>query len=800
MKRDFIVYLLFGLTVSLTFSQELRITGFVLDAEKQPIVLANVLLLTQDGTFIKGTVTNDSGFYEFQSLTAGPYIIAASYIANTVESPLIQLNRDRAMEPLILNSAQELDEVTVIRQRPILEQLADRLVFNIANTALSENDIWDVLKRTPGVMVMDNRLFINGSPNVNVMINGKLINLPQEDVINLLSGNSASNVASIEVITSPPAKYSAEGGLLIDIKMKRNLVSGYNGSVFNRYTQGVLPKHTLGMDHFFKGRKVDFSTNYSFNNDLDWTRYTEITNFFENGAPNQTWNAEQKSIDRRKGHNLNLFLDVELDPNNTISLSSNSSLSPNMVRNFDSETDITNTAGNSIARWESMNVSNNDVFNTAYYLDWIHKLNDKGAEVAFNAHYTYYDFKRNQELNNTIIDADTQLSTENEFTVASDQIINLYSFQTDFSFPLNQNSTMETGLRYATINSESSIVQTGFDQIREGVDPTEAGVFNYDENIYAAYVSLNNRWKNWNLNLGLRTEYTDTRGKLDVGNLVNTNAYLDWFPSLSVSYVKEKNGFFLKSYRRIVRPKYNVINPFQFYQTANSIEEGNPNLKPAYRDYLQLDYVYDKAYKFVVFVGKQSNEQSQQLFQDNEANILRLQYINLATNYYYGADASISKDLTSYWNTFFLITHFYDEDSFTDLSTNALVENSIWTTHVRATNSFNFLRDKSLFADLTYSHFSPRIMGNARIEAYGKLGLTFRKSLWNKAGSVSLAVEDIFNNGNRVTTRDYLDQNNSTFTRIENRVFAFGFRYKFGNTQIKDNQKNKNTDEGRRLE
>ncbi len=800
MKRDLIAYLLFGLTFSLTFSQELRLTGFVLDEEQQPVVLANVLLLTQDGTFITGTVTDDAGFYEFKSLTAGPYIIAASYIANTVESPLIQLNGDLAIEPLVLNGAQELDEVTVVRQKPILEQLADRLVFNIANTALSENDIWDVLKRTPGVMVMDNRLFINGSPNVNIMINGKLINLPQEDVINLLSGNSASNVESIEVITSPPAKYSAEGGLLIDIKMKKNLVSGYNGSVFNRYTQGVLPKHTLGMDHFFKGRKLDFSTNYSFSNDLDWTRYTEITNFFEEGAPNQTWTAEQKSIDRNKGHNLNLFLDVELDAKNTISLSSNSSLSPNRIRNFDSETDITNTAGNSIARWESMNVSDNDVFNTAYYLDWIHKLNDKGAEVAFNAHYTYYDFKRNQDLNNTIIDGETQLSIDNEFTVASDQIINLYSFQTDFSFPLNQNSNMETGLRYATINSESSIVQTGFDQIRDGVDPTEAGIFNYDENIYAAYISLNNRWEHWNLNLGLRTEYTDTRGKLDVGNLVNNNEYLDWFPSLAVSYIKEKNGFFLKAYRRIVRPKYNVINPFQFYQTANSIEEGNPNLKPAYRDYIQLDYVYDKAYKVVVFGGKQSNEQSQQLFQDNEANILRLQYINLATNYYYGADASISKDLTSYWNTFFLITHFYDEDSFTDLGTNTLVENSIWTTHIRATNSFNLLSDKSLFADLTYSRFSPRIMGNARIEAYSKLGLTFRKSLWNKACSISLAVEDIFNNGNRITTRDYLDQNNSTFTRIENRVFVFGFRYKFGNTQIKDNQKNKNTDEGRRLQ
>ncbi|WP_419213167.1 TonB-dependent receptor domain-containing protein [Maribacter sp. X9] len=799
MKRDYIISLLLGLTVSLTFAQEFRITGLVLDVEERPIALANILLLTTEGTFVKGTVTDDNGAYEFTSVIGGDYRIAVSYFGDTVESSIFQVSADTAMETLVLNNAQELDEVTVTRQKPRLEQLADRLVFNIANTALSENDIWDVLKRTPGVMVMDNTLYINGSPNVSVMINGKRINLPQEDLINLLSGNSAGNVESIEVITSPPAKYSAEGGLMIDIKMKKNLVSGYNGSVFNRYTQGVLPKHTLGMDHFFKSRKVDFSTNYSYSDDRDWVRYTEITNFFENGTANETWAAEQKSIDRRKGHNLNLFLDIELDDKNTLSLSSNTSFSPNMLRAFDSRTEISDTDGNRSARWQSSNTSNNDVFNTAYYLDWINKLNDKGAELSVNAHFTYYDFKQNQQLNNTIFDEESQFISQNTFSVGSDQIINLYSVQTDFTLPLNQHTTMETGARYAVINSEASIVQAGFDQLRAGVNPTESGVFNYDEDIYASYISFNNSWENWKLNVGLRAEYTDTNGKLDTGANVNNNEYLNWFPSLSVSYIPNKNGFFLKSYRRIIRPKYNVINPFQFYQTANSIEEGNPNLKPAYRDYVQLDYVYDKAYKLVLFGGKQSNEQSQQVFQDNNANILRLQYINLKTNYYYGADASFSKDLTTFWNTFFLISHFYDEDSFTDLNSNTIIKNSIWTTHIRATNSFTFLSDRSLFADITYTHFSPRIRGNSRIESYGKLGLTVRKTLWNKAASVSLAIEDIFNDNNKFATRNYLDQNNSTFTRAENRLFVFGFRYKFGNTRIKDNYKRKNTDEGNRL-
>ncbi|MEH6770029.1 outer membrane beta-barrel family protein [Maribacter arcticus] len=799
MIRNFFTTLLFSLIVSLTYSQDFEITGLVLDEYKKPMVLVNVLLLTQEGDFIKGTVTNDNGFYQFSGIKEGTYQIVASYIENTVESQLIQLSKETEIETLVLNSAQQLDEVVVTQKKPILEHMADRHVFNIENTALSDNDIWSVLKRTPGVMVMNNKLLVNGSSNVNIMINGKRVNLPEEDIMNLLSGNSAGNVESIEVITSPPAKYSAEGGLLINIKMKKNLVSGYNGSVFNRYTQGVLPKHTLGMDHFFKGKKLDFSTNYSFSHNRDWTRYTDITNFFNNGQPSETWRAEQKSIVNKKSHTLNLFLDIQLDEKNTISLTSNSSYSPNGIDDYTSETEIEDTNGVTTALLAGLNISNKDVLNTAYYLDWVHKLNEKGAELSFNTHFTYYDYRINQELNNDFVEGESEFITEDTFNIISNQIINLYSAQTDLTQPLSEHSTMETGLRYAAINSEASIVQSGFDQNTERVGLTESGIFNYDEKIYAGYISLNNSWENWKLNVGLRAEYTETKGELNTESIANTNSYMNWFPTMALSYTINKNAFYLKSYRRITRPRYNTINPFQYYLSANSIIEGNPNLKPAYSDYVQFDYVYDKAYKLVLFAGKKSNEQSQQVFQDNTTNIIRTQYINLESNNYYGADASVSKDITSFWNLFLLISHYYEKDSFTDLNSNTIVENSIWTTHTRATNSFTFLNDKSLYADLTYIHFSPRISGNTKYASYGKLGLSLRKTLWSKAASISLAVEDIFNDGGIKGTRNYLDQSNSTYSRWENRLFIAGFRYKFGNTKIRDNYKRKNTEEGRRL-
>ncbi|MGO4920001.1 outer membrane beta-barrel protein [Maribacter spongiicola] len=799
MTRNFYITLLFCLTFSLAFSQDFIINGVVVDDNQNPVVLANVILLTGEGEFIKGTVTNDQGFYEFKAVTAGTYNIVASYIANTVESSEISVTENMELKPLILQSAQELDEVVVTQKKPVLEQLADRHIFSVENTALSDGDIWDVLKRTPGVMVMNNRLYINGSSNVNVMINGKLVNLPESDIVNLLTGSSASNVEAIEVITSPPAKYSAEGGLLINIKMKKNLVAGYNGAIFNRYTQGVLPKHTIGTDHFFKGKKTDFSANYSFSHNRNWTRYTDITTYLENGLENEIWTAEQKIIGKKKSHNINLFLDVQLNEKNTLSITSTSSLSPNGNTDYFSITDINTIDGGLTARLDGLNVLKDDTYNTANYLDWVYKLNNKGAEITTNVHYTYNDSKQNQVLNNNIVQGFTERTSENTLNIGSDQIINLFSAQTDLTLPLTKQTVMETGLRVATINSEASIMQSGFDDSVNGISPTESGLFDYDEQIYAGYVSLNNNRESWKLNVGVRAEYTDTEGNLDMSASLNTTSYFKLFPNMALSYKKEKNAFYLKYYRRITRPRYNSINPFQFYLTANSLYEGNPNLKPAYSDYVQFDYVYDRDYKVVLFVNRKSNEQAQQIIQDNETNTLRTLFVNLESNYFYGIDASVSKELTSYWYLYALVSHYRDKDSFTDLNTNTIVENAIWTTLIRANNYFTLLKDESLFADITYTYFSPSIRGNATFESFSKVGLSFRKTFWNKDASISLGIEDIFNNGNRISTRNYLDQRNSTSTRLESRLFVLGFRYKFGNTKIRDNSKKKNTDEGKRL-
>ena len=801
MKRDFFLVSIFVLLVSLTSAQEYSVVGTVLNTERMALVYANVVLVSKDGNPIKGTSTDENGKFSLAGIPPGDYTLYASYIESTSNILPLAIRSDLDVgEVLIRQKTQELEEVVVTYEKPTLVQKADRYVFNIVNSALADSDIWTVLKNTPGVVVINDKITVQNTGNINVLINGRRVNIPESDIINLLSGSSANNVEAIEVITNPPAKYSAEGGLLIDIKMKKNIIAGYNGAIYNRFSQGVFPKHTLGTDHFFKGKRTDFSINYSFRNNKNLRRYTDITNFFEGNSIDETWLAEQRNISRTEQHNINLFFDYKLNDKNTLSFSSINALRPYSVTLLNSNTQITDIQGQSNGSFNTLNNSDKNYYNTSYYLDWEHEIDEEGQQLSFNTHYTYYTYGRNQDITTDFFDNSSTLTGENDFITQSNQKTNLFSAQLDYTNPIGKTTFFETGLRYAAIQSDNAIAQLGFDTSQPGISPTEIGNFVYNERISAGYLSIDHNLEKWKLKAGLRTEYTETVGDLDNGTNKTENAYLEFFPSFSALYSpNKKNTFKLNYYRRITRPRYDWLNPFQYFQSNNTTVEGNPNLIYATRNSISLAYTYDKTYTFTAFYYRRRNEFLQQVFQDNEANLLRFIATNVDSNKNYGADIVFNKKLTNYWSSYALLSVFNRENSFRDFDSGGLFENTIWSGLFRLRNSFKLLEDKSFFIDLNYSYYAPTFQGNARREDLSRVGLTFRKTLWNKKASISLSAEDIFNRGNYFYTRRFGNQNNSTSSRRETRLLIFGFRYKFGNTKIRDNYKRKRVDERSRI-
>ncbi len=800
MKKS-ILFLSFCSTIA-SFSQEHAVSGNVQNTEGTPVLYANVLLLKpSDSTIVKGTSTDEKGVFVFNGVLAGNYVLTASYIENVSEPKVIEVSSDSNVGTLLIDETEQvLDEVVVTYQKPKLERKVDRLVFNVTNTSLSEGTIWELLRRTPSVNEAQGVLTIKGNSNIGVMINGRKINLPEKDIENLLSGSSASSVESIEVITNPPTKYSAEGGMLINIKMKKNLVAGYNGAIFNRYRQGVFAKHTLGTDHYFKGKKIGFSVNYSYSDHKEITRYTDIADFLENDVATSVWTADQDVTFNSKRHSLSVFFDYEIDKNNALSFSSINTFNPEIKNFYDTQTLISDTNGLLLSSFDTTNDSDGDQVNISFYLDWIHQLKKKGAEFSVSSHYTHYDYGRGQSLETDFLDSAGNQTGENDFTVQSDQRIDLYNLQADYVSPIGKSLRFEAGTRYAGITSTSNIAQEGFDRSQPGIDPTEAGVFTYDESIYATYAGFDGKWDKWKLKTGLRVEYTETFGQLDTANEPNENDYLEFFPSFSLLYTpNEKHDCSLTYYRRIDRPRYSDINPFQYFQSNNSVIEGNPDLLPAIRNYAAFGYTFDSAYSVEIFYLKQKNQYRRQVFQDNESNLLRFISTNLESNLNFGIEFSLNKNFTDFWHAYVLLSYFNQQDGFFDLGSGQLLTNRIWTGVLRANNGFTFLKDKSLVVDLDFAYFSPRVNGNTRQESYSQVYLSLRKTIWKKGASISMGVTDVFNQRRIFSSRRFLDQNNTSLYRPESRLFTFGFRYKFGNTQIKGNNKSKKVDERKRI-
>ena len=801
LRKYFLYLVISNLLVYSTSAQLNEISGTVEDHEEKPLPLANVVVsLAADSTFVKGTATDDQGIFILRGLPKNRYLIYASYIRSTSDFVLLDLEKDTDLGTLkISNTTQELEEVEVISQRPVLEQKIDRLVFKVENTALTDTDVWDLLSKTPSVMVTGERLMINGDGNVGVLINGRRVNLPEADINNLLSGTSASNVEAVEVITNPPAKYSAEGGMLINIIMKKNLIAEYNGTVFNRYRQGVYAKHSLGTDHFFKGNKSDFSVNYTFSKDKNIRRHDDFVNFFGENNSVSTWVSSQDYLRRIERHGLNLFYDYQFNKKSRLSLATINSWNPGNSRLFDTQTTIDGLDDADFSSFHTLNASGENTLNTSFYADYVQGMKKSGEQLSISLHYTFYEYDRMQGMYSDFYDTDGTFIDTNSFSANSNNQISLYSAQLDYKTPIG-NMNLETGIRYAGISSGSTNEQNvmGVDQIP--IDLVEVGKFNYEESIYAAYVGLDGQKDDWNYKGGLRTEYTNALGVFDSEMPDVKNDYLKVFPSFSIQYSPDSNhNYKLWYYRRIIRPRFVIANPFQYFQTNNSVFENNPNILPSTRHYVAAAYTFAKFYTVDIFYRNQKNPIREMVLQDNGTKALFFKQVNFIDNVAYGLDLTLNKSFTNFWNTYAYFSVHERTFRFLDETTNNILKNNKWAWSLQFNNSFTLLEDKSLFADVRFYHNSKAVIGNTVQDDWSYLTISLRKSLLKKKASISLGVEDIFNQRSTVAVRNYSDQDNFSDYRFESRLLTFGFRYRFGNTGIKDNQKSKRTEERGRL-
>ena len=803
MKRPTFSLLIFCalLSTTLGFAQELSISGFVDDAQGEPVTYANVLLMkAQDSTIVNGVSTNEQGFFLFDKLSQDNYLVKFSFLGFKDVYQSVELTENIDLGTVVLEEdSEQLDEINIIARKPTLKKEADRLVFNIESTALIEGNMMQVLKSTPGILVLDNSIQVkNTTPTV--YINDKKVHLTNDELAQLLEGSSASNIKSVEVITNPSAKYDAESGAVINIVMSKNLITGYRGNVFGNYTQGVFPRYDAGMSHFFKNEKIDFFANYTYshdkiNRDQDNTvnyldQNNQITDIFNSRINRNTWSNT---------HNFNFNFDYSIDDSNTLSLSSNMLVMPYFKYLVRNNTDILDGAQNLDSYLFTDNASNDKKHNLGFDLDYVHKFKKAGERISANAHYTTFDYNRDQNVLSNYFAADDTFLQATAFRTDNNQHTNIFTGQLDYVLPLSDTSVFEVGAKTSNIQSESDITQFDINNGVETVDVNNTNAFDYDETIFAGYINYSKDWEKLSLSLGLRAEQTNIIGVSVLDNVTNKQDYLEWFPTASLSYTFSDNFSLYTNYKRsIQRPDYQNLNPFQFFLNDFTIVSGNPALQPILTDHAVIGSSFYKYFAVEAYYKISKNNIYELPRQDNSSNTITYLPFNFDNTREFGFDFLANFYVTNKWSVY-AVTSFYniqDNAEFDGVN----VKQDQWSNYSILQNDFTFLKDGSLNASLTMLYVGKNIQGYRIIEDRIVSMLSISKSLWNNKAVLSLSAEDLFNTQDFDETTRYLNQSSSSRIDIDNRFVKLGFRYKFGNTNLETNQRTKAQQETERLE
>ncbi|WP_407556515.1 TonB-dependent receptor domain-containing protein [Winogradskyella sp. 4-2091] len=793
---------------SAIWAQESSISGQVVDSNNMPISLANVVILSEDGTsFLKGTSTDDEGFFNITNLSTEIYVIKISFIGFEEFEQKIILTGNLDLAKIQLQAISEsLDEVTVIAKKPTITRKPDRLVFNVENTALTEGSTLGVLKSTPGIIVSEGSINIKSSP-ATVFINNRRVQLTSDELITLLESAPANSIKSVEVITNPPASYDADSGSVINIIMNKNLVTGYRGSAFVNYTQAVFPRYNAGTSHYFKNNKINLNLNYSYSQNKVNRDQDDTINYLENTNPNpdeeaiyeidQIWKSNINRNTWSQTHNLNLNFDYYIDDNNTLSLTSTGLYTPFYKYLVKNKTDIFDENLSLQDRFTTDNLSRDKQYNIGTDLNFRHSF-ESGASLSLNGHYTIYDYNRDQNVFTNNYDIDNTFEDSSEFNTDANQNTNIINGKVDYSLPINETSSLDIGAKYSHINTESDI--TRFDIVggTEVINIDNTDAFEYDENVLAAYSNYSKSWDKWELSVGLRVEQSNIEGTSVTLDETNKQDYLNWFPNASLSHQISESVNVTANYKRsITRPSYKDLNPFTFFLNESNVVLGNPNLNPTYIDYYYLGVNFLENFTISGYYKNFDGDIVELPRQDNDTNIIAYTPTNLENKVEYGFDLEYIAAPARHWDLYF-VTSFYniaEEASFIE----GFAEQNQWSNYSVLSNSFAFLKDQSLNASLTFTWVGKNLQQFQTIDDRLVSELSVSKTILKKKGVITFAVEDFFDLQDFKSKTRYLNQSSYSSVDIDNRFIKLGFRYKFGNTKLSTNERTTDAEERERL-
>ncbi len=772
-----------------------KVFGFVVDESVSTAVeFANVALYTKDTKkVVDGTIADEKGKFSMNRVAAGEYNLVITFIGFTDKTIEVKVEKGKDNDLGVIKLAQsvkQLDEVTVTAEKSMIEEKVDRLVYNAEKDLTSRGgDAADILRKVPMLSVdLDGNVSLRGTSNIRVLINNKPSTIVASSIADALKMIPADLIKSVEVITSPSAKYDAEGsGGIINIILKKSTLQGLtlnvdsgvgirgsNLSLNGNYRQGKLGVTLGGFGRAF------------YNKSLVTLDQTTLRNGVST-LTNQSADASDNGLFGR----YNLGFDYDLAKNQSLTASVAFG-----TRGFSRAQDFTinQFTNNVLSSTSYRNVDSRDASNSVdLNLDYIRTFKPS-QEFSISGQYS-----QNKLTNNFFTDllgnAQELVSRQKNLNQNFNKEITL---QTDFQTPIKQNQMFEVGLKTVMrqVDSDFEYLVANPTGSFSSDARNPAGLLNYSQNIAAGYVSYTVTTSNkYTVKVGTRYEYT-TIDANDQNSDILIPAYGNLVPSLNISKSIGKSSTLKLAYNnRIQRPGLQQLNPNLNISNPQSISVGNPTLRPEISNNVELGLStnINKTYLNVSVFGRQTNNSITRISMpsDSVVGAIITTFENIGKEQTFGTNIFGNFFLTPKWTLNGGVDLFYNylEGQQTGLDgLSAKISNDGFVVSGRLQSSISFKKGWAVQASGGFRGNRVQLQGSQG--GMGMYSIGARKEFANKKGSIGLAAENFFGMKMRSTLTTPMF-NQVMVNNLYNQNVKLTFSYKIGKMKFTESKKSK---------
>lgn len=790
-KRIALLCLLACSVISLS-AQSYQLSGCVRDENNHPIEVANVLIeQLKDSTYITGMLTDSLGCFTF-TRNRGDYLLHITLIGYEDIYLPVSLHGNKNVGVLAMKvSSTFLDEVTVTAARPVIKRLVDRVVFDTHNAIASAGgNALDLLREVPGLRVGQSSIDIIGKGGVKVYINDRETKLTGDDLIDYLRSYDASQIQKVEVITTPPSRYDAEGNAgIINIRLKSRAKDYLGGTASASYNAGEKDHYGYGGINLniSKGRVSSFINAGTTQGNYE-SRETNLRYF-----PLNTWFGRADYTNKMNNYYVQSGVDFTLNRGWTtgMQLMYNNS---RPKRNASSMTVVNNNATSEIdSLLSSVNESytKSNRFNLNYHVDKL--WGEQGKKMSWDV-----DYLRDKRHENAGFDSYTQspsgeeiAGTAFDYNYLQNRKVDAVSSAFDLILPFEKDK-MSVGAKVSFTNTRNRI-----DYDTSDPSLVQDDYFHYKEQIYALYADYNREFSSrLSMKLGMRMEHTHTTGISESEHTTDKHNYTRLFPTVYFLYSpNSRNALNLSFSNRISRPSQNMVNPFPFYQNKYTYARGKEDLKPSYTYNAELGYTLNNNFNLSAYYSYADDVFFQVVDLNEETNVSSFLWDNFMTTHSFGLNNSYTfrtKGLQAY------LQHGLSYSRTTSDALSTPAEKEGWAYNATLRNTFFFNSKKTFQATLSGSYVSRHYQGVYLWKPSYEVGAGLLYRLLNNKLNLSFNANSIFISH----SKGEIISNNIKMT-VDNQYsftcFRIGISYAFGGDIHSKGQRSSNEDIRNRL-